>query len=300
MSAPGDAPRPDIIDYEGSTYRSDFWEEANRDYEDRVERIALRRLLPGAGRRLLEVGAGYGRLTPEYAGFGQVFLLDYSLTQLQDAQQNLGRDPRFVYVAADVCRQPFCAGAFDAATAIRVLHHLPDLPGALAEMARVLAERGTLVLEHASKRHLKAALRHAFALQDWSPYTLEPLEFVRLNFDFHPEYMRRQLTEVGFRVEKRLPVSWLRLGLLKRALPTGLLVGVDSLLQHSGALWSPSVFLRASRAGQEAVAPADGDVLRCPRSGERLQREADCMVARGSGLRWAIRDGIYDFREPLP
>ena len=58
MSAPGDAPRPDIIDYEGSTYRSDFWEDANRDYEDRVERIALRRLLPGGGRRLLEVGAG--------------------------------------------------------------------------------------------------------------------------------------------------------------------------------------------------------------------------------------------------
>ena len=239
MSTPGDAPRPDIIDYEGSRYRSEFWEDANRDYEDRVERGALRRLLPGSGHRLLEVGAGYGRLTPEYQDFDQIVLLDYSLTHLQDAQERLGRKPQYVYVAADVCQQPFCTAAFDAATTIRVLHHLPDVPGALAEMARVLEAQGKLVLEHASKRHVKSVLRHAFGLQTWSPYTLEPLEFVPLNFDFHPEYMRRTLTEVGFNVGARLPVSWLRLGLLKRWLPTGLLVGVDSLLQRQRCAVEP-------------------------------------------------------------
>lgn len=58
--------RPTIIDYENSTYRADFWEGRGRDYEDRVERIALRRLLRVRGRRLLEVGAGFGRLTNEY------------------------------------------------------------------------------------------------------------------------------------------------------------------------------------------------------------------------------------------
>ena len=299
MSVPDNTPRPDIIDYEGSRYRSEFWEDAKRDYEDRVERVALRRLLPGSGYRLLEVGAGYGRLTPEYRGFDQIVLLDYSLTHLQDAQERLGQSPRYVYVAADVCQQPFCADAFDAATTIRVLHHLPDVPGALAEMARVLEARGTLVLEHASKRHVKSVLRHAFGLQTWSPYTLEPLEFVPLNFDFHPEYMRRILREVDFTVGARLPVSWLRLGLLKRWLPTGLLVSVDSLLQRSGALWSPSVFLRATRDGQSAAGPGEGDFLRCPRSGERLRQEEDTMVAEVCGLRWAIRDGIYDFREPL-
>ena len=299
MNPEGGPPRPEIIDYEGSRYRHEFWEDANRAYEDQVERVALRRLLPAFGHRLLEVGAGYGRLTPEYRGFDQVVLLDYSLTHLQDAQRNLGRDERYLYVAADVCRQPFCEGAFDAATTIRVLHHLPDVPGALAEMARVVAGRGALVLEHASKRHLKSALRHALGLQKWSPYTLEPLEFVELNFDFHPEYMRRQLAAVGFRIERRLPVSWLRLGLLKNTLPTGLLVRADSLLQHSGALWSPSVFLRATREGRAAVEDVGDDFLRCPQSGEGLRREGDSMVAEASGLRWAIREGIYDFREPV-
>ena len=59
---PKPEPRPRICDYEGSNYRTEFWEGRGRDYEDRVERIAVRRLLRGGGRRLLEVGAGFGRL----------------------------------------------------------------------------------------------------------------------------------------------------------------------------------------------------------------------------------------------
>ena len=43
-----------------------FWEGQGRDYEDQVERIALRRLLPRHGGRVLEVGAGFRRLTNEY------------------------------------------------------------------------------------------------------------------------------------------------------------------------------------------------------------------------------------------
>ncbi len=43
--------RPPICDYEGSNYRTEFWESKGRNYEDQVERIALRRLLPKHGRR---------------------------------------------------------------------------------------------------------------------------------------------------------------------------------------------------------------------------------------------------------
>src|SRR5215468_10881846 len=85
--------RPSICDYEGSNYRTEFWEGKQRDYEDGAERVALRRLLPHDGRRLLEVGAGFGRLTNEYAAYDQVVLLDYSLSQLQYAQEHLGTSP---------------------------------------------------------------------------------------------------------------------------------------------------------------------------------------------------------------
>ena len=40
---------PPVCDYEGSDYQARFWEDQGREYEDRVERIALRRLMPAGG-----------------------------------------------------------------------------------------------------------------------------------------------------------------------------------------------------------------------------------------------------------
>src|SRR3990172_12775973 len=113
------ANRPPICDYEGSDYQVSFWERGNRAYEDRVEAIALKRLLPQAGKMLLEVGAGAGRNTSRYLGFERIVLLDYSRTQLQQAQERLGQNDRYMFVAADAYRLPFVPGLFDAATTIR-------------------------------------------------------------------------------------------------------------------------------------------------------------------------------------
>ena len=48
---------PPVCDYEGSDYQTSFWEKGGREYEDRTEAITLKRLLPGSGRLLLELGA---------------------------------------------------------------------------------------------------------------------------------------------------------------------------------------------------------------------------------------------------
>ncbi|HEX2697050.1 MAG TPA: class I SAM-dependent methyltransferase, partial [Anaerolineales bacterium] len=112
---------PPVCDYEGSDYQSSFWDQGGREYEDRVEAIALKRLLPKRGRLLLELGAGAGRNTSRYFGYERIVLLDYSRTQLEQAQQRLGKSDRYVYVAADVYRLPFVDALFDAATMIRVL-----------------------------------------------------------------------------------------------------------------------------------------------------------------------------------
>ncbi len=117
-----------ICNYEGSDYQSSFWERGGRAYEDAVEGVALKRLMPRGGRRLLELGAGAGRNTPRYRGFEQITLLDYSLTQLRQARLHLsdsGPDGASLrYVAADIYRLPFVPASFDAATMIRTLHHL--------------------------------------------------------------------------------------------------------------------------------------------------------------------------------
>ncbi len=98
---------PPVCDYEGSDYQSSFWDQGGREYEDRTEAIALKRLLPKHGRLMLELGAGAGRNTPRYLGFDRIVLLDYSRTQLEQAQARLGKSDQYIYVAADVYRLPF-------------------------------------------------------------------------------------------------------------------------------------------------------------------------------------------------
>ena len=132
---------PRICDYEGSQYRTDFWQGQNREYEDRVERAAMRKLLPPTGARLLEVGAGFGRLADLYQGYDQVVLTDYARTQLEEARRFLGNDERFVFVVADVYKMPFVSNLFDALSMVRVMHHLVDIPAALTELHRIIAPR---------------------------------------------------------------------------------------------------------------------------------------------------------------
>ncbi len=178
--------QPPVCDYEGSDYQKTFWDSGGREYEDQSEALAIRRLLPKKGRLLLEVGAGAGRNTLRYAGYDRIVLLDYSLTQLQQARERLGGSGRFLYVAANVYQLPFVAGLFDSATMIRTLHHLADPPLALREIHRVLEPNAAFLLEFANKLNLKSIVRFLAGRQSWSPFSHDPVEYLPLNFDFHP------------------------------------------------------------------------------------------------------------------
>ena len=297
---------PPVCDYEGSEYQSTFWDKGGREYEDRAEAIALKRLLPQGGRLLLELGAGAGRNTPRYHGFDRILLLDYSRTQLEQAQQRLGVSDKYVYVAADVYRLPFVDGLFDAATMIRVLHHMADAPKALGQVKNVLGANGVFILEFANKLNLKAILRYWLRRQEWNPFTLEPVEFVKLNFDFHPQAIRQWLRELGFGIERTLTLSHFRVGVLKRIIPTNILVFFDSILQWTGA-WiqvTPSVFVKAKlETGDLRLAELPSGVtcfFKCPdcERSPLVDKQAylECLNCK---KRWQIKDGIYDFREPL-
>ena len=258
-----------ICSYEGSDYQTTFWEQGGRAYEDRVEAVALQRLLPASGKLLLELGAGAGRNTPRYQGFERVVLLDYSRTQLQQARERLGSAERYIYVAADIYRLPFAPGVFDAATMIRTLHHLADTRLALAQVRQAMQPGATFILEFANKQNIKAILRYLLRRQSWSPFTLEQVEFAELNFDFHPKAVRACLEEVGFAIQRQLTVSHFRIGLFKRTLPVGLLVWLDSLAQLTGNWWqlSPSVFVCAAASGEKPQpAPLAGpeSLFSCP------------------------------------
>lgn len=293
---------PPVCDYEGSDYQARFWENQGREYEDRVERIALRRLMPAGGGNLLDIGAGFGRLADEYGGYERVVLFDYSRSLLRQAQERLGDDPRFIFVAGDWYRMPFVPGLFDTLVQVRTIHHAADVPALLEQLAGITAPNGRYVLEYPNKRNLKAILRYWSGRQHWSPFQLQPVEFVELNFDFHPRWMKQRLSSAGFRPEQTLTVSHFRLPLLKTVAPTSALVAADSLAQRTGKWWqlSPSVFV-ASRAPAEGEPAAPGAFFACPSCrttlGEALQGQLNCPNL-SCGLSWRLVDGLYDFKEP--
>ena len=291
-----------ICNYEGSRYSTEFWDRS-RTYEDGAERAALRALLPPQGRRLIEIGAGFGRLADLYQGYETVVLFDYASTQLEQAVERLGEagpsgTPRYVYVMADFYKLPFVPGLFDTVTMIRTLHHAVDAPAVLEGVARILAPHGAFVLEFANKHNLKALARYGLRRQRWSPFDLEPVEFAALNFDFHPRWIWEQLARVGLRREAVRTVSHFRIGALKRLLPATWLVALDRLVQPTGRWWqwSPSVFVRAT-AGDKDAAP-DGTFFACPECGALLGAPSPtAFTCAGCGRAWKRQGAIYNFRE---
>ncbi len=301
--------RPPVCDYTDSDYQTSFWDQGKRAYEDQCEEVALRRLLPSSGKLLLELGAGAGRNTPRYHGFERIVLLDYSRTQLEQAQVRLGRSDRFVFVAADIYRLPFRPGLFEAATMIRTLHHMAEASLALGQVRQALQPGATFILEYANKQNLKAVLRYLLRRQTWNPFTPEPVEFTKLNFDFHPKAVRQWLVDNGFVIQRQLTVSHFRMGVLKKVVPLKVLVAMDSALQSTGNWWqlTPSVFvcskvngiLSAGDKGMTLDTPIS-EYFRCPECRHYpLVDHSQALVCPACSRSWAVKDGIYDFRSEM-
>ncbi|MCB0216654.1 MAG: methyltransferase domain-containing protein [Chloroflexi bacterium] len=300
----GDPVAHRVCDYEGSPYRRAFWEEADRSYEDATERLALRRLLPPRGERVVEIGAGFGRLADEYRGYRQIILLDYARSMLEDAHARLtatqtAAAPDFRFVCADLYRLPFASQSLDVAVQVRVLHHVEDVPRAFAEVSRALRVGGSYVLEYANKRNLKSIARYALGKQAERPFDRRPYEFIELNWNFHPAYVQAALEAAGLEAREALAVSHFRQARLKRRFSPQLLARADALLGRplAGLALAPSQFVRALRTtgGQ----PAAG-LWRCPRCGaEPLTEREDGVPCTGCGAFWPKVGGIYLFRQDL-
>jgi ubiquinone/menaquinone biosynthesis C-methylase UbiE len=242
------SPERPLATYEDLGYRDVFW--AARRYEDACDRLAVRALLPARGNRLIEVGAGFGRLADEYRGYDEVVLLDSSEVHVTAAREALAGDHLFHVVLGDACALPYPDGHFDAAVCVRVLHHFADPGPVLAELGRVTRPGGVLVLEYANKRNLKAIARRLLGRQSSSPFALGSVEYKPLHFDHAPVSVRRALRKAGFRIERMRAASLFRLHALTRRLPLSLLVAAEGRLQAPlGPITpGPSVFVRARRS----------------------------------------------------
>ncbi len=158
------------------------------------------------------------------------------------------------------------------------------------------ARRARFVLESSPTSHLKAVARYLCGVR---PVALRSgaVEFVDLNFDFHPRWMWQQLAGVGLHREGVRTVSHFRIGLLKRLVPPRILVALDALAQVTGSLWqlSPSVFVRSIAAADKPAA-MPGSFFRCPACGHTLGRPPETSFHCTCGQVWAQ---TRDLRFPL-
>jgi SAM-dependent methyltransferase len=112
---------------------------------------------PDGWARSLEIGAGTGYFTLNLlrAGLiGEATCTDISpgmLAALRGNAQQLGLDVHTEQVDAE--RLPFADESFDLVLGHAVLHHIPDLPRAFAEFARVLAPGGSVLFAGEPSRY---------------------------------------------------------------------------------------------------------------------------------------------------
>lgn len=99
-------------------------------------------IVPSPGRRTLEIGCGEGRVARDLAARGHhVTGLDTARGLIRHARQTDDAGPYLVAGAADL---PFPDGGFDVVVAYNVLQGVADMPGTVAEAARVLVPGGHL------------------------------------------------------------------------------------------------------------------------------------------------------------
>ena len=163
-SAVDPTPTGDLVEhFDGA---SDFWNDVYQLAEvtghtyRRRQQLALEWIdeldLP-TGSRVLDVGAGVGRLSLALAQRGiRVTAVDQSLVMLDRIQQRAGQRwrSRIRTVHTDVHTLPFADGSFPVVVALGVLPWVSDQNRFLAELTRVCAPDGHLIVSNDSRQRL--------------------------------------------------------------------------------------------------------------------------------------------------
>lgn len=151
----------------------------DREYFDRVEaeRYEIQywqhdffRFADFAGKRVLEIGVGHGTDLKQFARAGaKCFGIDLADTHLRLAALNFANEGLSADLRkADAARLPFPDASFDCVYSFGVLHVIPDVENALAEIRRVLKPGGVLMAAVYHLWSIHTALLFALAIKDGS------------------------------------------------------------------------------------------------------------------------------------
>lgn len=145
--------------------------------------------LPAHG-ALLDVGGGTGRVVQQFQHQVDFLVIsDESPAMLQQARDKGLR----ATVSSGAERLPFAAATFSRVLVVDALHHFADQRRAIAELARVLAPGGCLVIEEPDLKRVAVKL---IALA-------EKLALMRSRF-YYPEEIKQMVADTGLqpRIER--------------------------------------------------------------------------------------------------
>jgi ubiquinone/menaquinone biosynthesis C-methylase UbiE len=239
-----------------------YWQ--NRDYEHESEVIAIREFLKSIAKieKIIEVGAGYGRLTPQYSYRAKrIVLVDPSQKLLNVARERLKtKNISFIKGTVQELPENFKRHEFDVAIMVRVMHHITDPDMAIAALSEILRPGGYLILEFANKNHGKALFSNILKGNFTYPIDIFPTDKKTTKnannktipfLNYHPDVIYETLRKNRFRILKRRSVSNIRSTYLKKHIPLPVLLSLEKILQKNlaSAHFGPSIFVLARKRG---------------------------------------------------
>jgi len=232
-----------------------YWDK--REYEHLSERIALERLIeqiPNKFRNsLIDIGAGFGRLTKVYAPyFKECYLVDPSARLINLAKKKLSRFKKIRFIKGRGEKIPYKKKKFNVALMVRVSHHLKFLSKAFEEINRILYPGGYFIFEYPNKINFKAKtigiVSHKKPKEIFSqkPINLSSRKRGAIPFyNYHPNWVEDLIENKGFEIISRLSVSNLRSSFFKKIIPLGALLFLERIMQSflERINFGPSIFL---------------------------------------------------------
>jgi ubiquinone/menaquinone biosynthesis C-methylase UbiE len=238
-----------------------YWE--GREYEHNSEIIAIKSFLGKIPKikTILEIGCGFGRLTPSYLFRAKkVILCDPSAKLLKLARQKNPENSKIQYYQACLCNLPekVRSGSIDLAIMVRVIHHIEDIDETFKIISKLAKKGGYFILEFANKRHGKATFKELFKGNLTFPLDIFPKDIrsakqirkrVLPFINYHPDTIIQALENAGFEIIAKRSVSNIRSARLKKLLPLPTLLSLEKILQEplSYIYFGPSIFLLARK-----------------------------------------------------
>lgn len=234
-----------------------YWD--GRAYEHAAEEMALLRLIGDKHfKHAADIGGGYGRLCTFLENFAdKVTLAEPSQQQLDIAKDYLQDHPQVDRLLTQADDLKFKDKSLDLITMIRVMHHLPDPTTEFAELSRVLADDGYIILEVANYAHGRNRIKHFVkgTKLPTDPVDIRSEKFKKKKGEIafvnhNPRTVIKQLAHAGLKVDRTLSVSNLRSPGLKKVMPQGMMLLTERVLQPTLAktYFGPSVFFLVKKA----------------------------------------------------